>query len=263
MSRHLLFSILTVALAITPHSRRPQAADFAKSDHVILVISGPPAQSTPWGFSGKASMYRSTSTTSNGCLAFSEVSEATDVDCERRSAKKVNEPFDYTTGGQIPPGIYFVSYHRLDDDSKRHRLSLGDELNGVEISVRIGDHNIKRSGIQFHEAVNDLTTYKPSLSEGCIIFSSTNFEKLFQKSFLDQTHSPLHASVARLESARAYDGEGKVLAFVTDVTSDRSQERQLMLAKAVRAGAPDGLKPNSFQSTSRELKLLRDRWLTP
>jgi hypothetical protein len=218
--------------------------------------------SSDWGKSGKATMYRAASSQSTGYLGFSTVESTKDTACERRSAKKVNKPLDYSSKGQIPPGIYFLSYHRLDDDKKRHRLGLGDTKAGTNIKVQVGGKEVTRTHIQFHEAYNNLKEYKPKLSEGCIIFNKKNFAKLFPKSFLDPASSPLQPTRHKRKTAAKFKGKGDVLVFVTDITDRKKQEQQIEIFKAVVAGQTkgSGLAEGSFKTDSMELKVLRALW---
>ena len=260
MSKTFVAAVAFIASLQAVSGLELSASDFAQDDCIVILVSGDPAVSTPWGLSGRASLHRATQTTVKGKLGFSPVDGATNITCERRSARKVDNPFDYSENGQIPPGIYFVSYHRLDDDAKRHRLSIGDELNSVNIITGTGDAKVKRVGIQFHQAANDLARYTPRLSEGCIIFTGANFSKLFPGNFLDPATSPLHASTENRESAKAFVGKGRVLVFVTDVTDAERNEYQLKVFDSVVQGGEHGLTVDAFQTDSDVLKTLRIKW---
>lgn len=246
---------------------------FSKEDYVVILVDAPPVVSMPWAISAEASMYKASRNSGGPApwplnqLQFSPVPGATNVKCERRSAREVlAEPTFYGTNGHIPPGIYFLSYWKEKYDLKLghergyyHRLALGDGKNGFKILSPGGKERVY---IQFHEAYNDLAKYRPDISEGCITITNENFGRLFQKSFMAPATSPLNHNPQAGKGSSRYTGKGNILVFVTDVTDVGMSEHQKKLFEGVLSGFSDhGLTKEMFSGKSAQLTALRKQWM--
>jgi hypothetical protein len=241
-----------------------EPATFSKNDYIAILVTGFANESRKFGYSGKASMYKATGTSRAGKLTFSAVPNAQNVDCERNSAKDPLNKNDYGPGGYIPPGIYFLHYHRyhITTDQKRHRLGLSDRKCGETIGVRVNGLLVNRTVIQFHVAHNDLSQFLNDVSEGCITFSQDNFDRLFQNSFFD-SNSPLNTCIGHtIPSIFSFTGNGNILVFVTDPTNEQVQNNQVSLFNKVIGGEQSAnlTEPDFGSSISQNLSNLRMLW---
>jgi hypothetical protein len=197
-------------------------------------------------------MFKATGLSSEGRLTFSKVSGAQDVQLERRSGADINNKNNYGTDGYIPPGIYFLHYHRFDSSSQqaRHRLGLNDRKCDENISVRVGNQTITRNNLQFHVAFNDLEDFHPGVSKGCITLTTQRFFESFRDNFFG-TNSPL-PSCGSHQPPTNYSGQGNILVFVTDGTNSQRQKNQL---KIFDLKWPKLKWPKSPPSVNRGVKL--------
>ena len=269
-----VLGLINVALPATPFN--VQASSFSKNDHIIILVSGFTNQNRQFGYSGKASTFRSTGTTSTGKLRFSVVPGADNIDVERNSATDPDNKNNYGTNGYIPPGIYFLHYHRLDVGTGgttnsnapchntgriRHRLGLSDRPCTESIRVTMGDSTVSREALQFHVAYNDLTCYRANVSEGCITLTNANFLKLFPESFFEVANSPLNSCQNLPNHTNAYTGDGRILVFVTDATNTNTQNAQIQTFNDIVRGGDSGLMATDFSlSANSALPTLRTRW---
>lgn len=233
---------------------------FKRDDHVLVLVTGEPLQSTLAGYSGKGSLYVATGTTPAGRLAFSGVPGAQNVSLERRSGADVTNKGEYGKSAYIPPGIYFLHYHRFDPShGGRPRLGLSDARCDERINARSGGAPVTRSGVQFHIAYNNLAEMEPDVSEGCVTLRRAEFGTLFPTPFFG-AESPLPACGGHT-TPTAYGGAGKILVFVTDASDLAIHQRQVAMFQALLTGSSSaGVTPSVFVSGSAELRGLRDRW---
>jgi len=241
----------------------PAFATFTKNDHVIILVSGDANQSQTFGFSGTGSLFRATGTSASGRLTFSAVSGASNISLERRSGADITNKSNYGENGYIPPGIYFLHYHRFDDSSHqaRHRLGLSDRKCGEDIVVQVNNQTVTRSHLQFHVAFNDLEDFHPDVSKGCITLTTQNFFQLFSDNFFG-TDSPL-PSCGSHQPSNTFTGQGRILVFVTDVITPNAQAAQTQIFQTVVSGnANNGLTSSDFGggAPSANLTSLRTLW---
>jgi hypothetical protein len=235
---------------------------FRRDDFVLVLVTGEPLQSTLAGYSGKGSLYVANGTTTGNRLTFGGVSGAQGVNLERRSGTDVTNRGNYGTSAYIPPGVYFLHYHRLDPThGGRPRLGLSDARCGEVIGRRAGGAPVDRLNLQFHIAYNDLAEFEPNVSEGCVTLRRAEFGQLFPASFFG-ADSPLPGCTSHTTPA-AFAGAGRILVFVTDASDAAVHQRQLALfQKIVRGEAGSGLVAAHFNSGSAELGAFRARWNT-
>lgn len=253
-----------------PPSHTPAAANqvgltppmFRKNDVVLVLVTGQPLQSTPAGYSGQGSLYVANGTSSAGKLAFAGVASAQSVNLERRSGTDVTNHGNYGTGSYIPPGVYFLHYHRFDPThGGRPRLGLSDARCGEVIGRRAGGAPVDRRNLQFHIAFNDLAEIEPDVSEGCVTLRRAEFGTHFPSTFFG-ADSPLPACASHT-TPTPYSGAGNILVFVTDARDAAIHQRQLRFFQSlVRGDAGAGVTGASFVSGSAELGALRNRWYT-
>jgi len=143
---------------------------FTPKDKLLILLTGFPASTTMFGYSGKATMYRAIGTNADGSLQFASIPGVQNINVERNSAKDFTNKANYGTNGFVPPGIYSLHYHRLDPSlgQVRHRLGMSDDPGGETIRTTIPTPPVTRKSIQFHKAFNDLASFSASVSEGCI-----------------------------------------------------------------------------------------------
>jgi hypothetical protein len=234
---------------------------FRRDDHIIILVSGNALQSAPFGYSGAGSMYQASGSSAFSRYTFSVVSGASDVPLERRSAKDITNRGDYGTNAYIPPGVYFLHYHKFDTSHnlQRRRLGLGDNKCSEDIAARPNGAPVTRQFIQFHVAYNNLNEFSPGVSQGCLTLTQAQFDILFPTGFFG-TGSPL-ADCPQDGDDDQMSGNGDILVFVTDASNDALQTRQLTLFKAIVRGDSGGLSSAHFAPGS-ELALLRSRWYT-
>lgn len=137
-------------------------------------------------------------------------------------------PSFYGPSAHLGPGIYFLSYARLQGD--RHRLGLSDGKCGRagrcsnEVLAPGGQ---RRYGVQIHAMFDDKEGFHEELSEGCLTTYRKHFARIFPDSFTSSATSPLFWNGTRHpkdpEQAKAdedrglkFAGSGNVLVFVTD-----------------------------------------------
>jgi hypothetical protein len=199
-----------------------------------------------FGYSGKATMYRAVGTNADGTLQFVVVPGAQSADVERNSAKDFTNKANYGTGGFIPPGIYFLHYHRLDPSfgQVRHRLGLSDDPGSETIRGTIPSPPVTRTAIQFHKAFNDLASFSASVSEGCITLTEDNFFKLFPPMLFVPSQSPLAAGTGDLNPLNLSGATNNILVFVTDALEPGKQNKQLAAFEGIRKN----VKPADFSS---------------
>jgi hypothetical protein len=235
---------------------------FWKNDFVLVLVTGRPMQSTLAGYSGEGSLYVANGTSTTGKLAFAGVPGAQSVKLERRSGTDIENRGNYGTGAYVPPGVYFLHYHRFDGThGGRPRLGLSDARCGEVIGRRAGGAPVNRNNLQFHIAYNDLAEINPDVSEGCVTLRRAEFGALFPGTFFG-ADSPLPGCASHT-TPTPYSGAGNILVFITDATDAAIHQRQLTLFQdMVRGGAEAGLTSASFTSGSAELAALRNRWYT-
>jgi hypothetical protein len=126
------------------------AQSFAPTDRLLILVKGNMASTSMFGFSGQATLYRSVGSNQDGTIQFSPVSGAQDVSVERDSAADFTNFSNYGTNGFIPPGIYFLHYHRLDTSilTIRHRLGLSDDPGGETVLSTAPYPPVQRTALQ-------------------------------------------------------------------------------------------------------------------
>lgn len=241
---------------------------FAPTDYIIVLVDGRTNQSSMFGYGGTASLYRAPgpmNTPANPTLlTFSPVSE--NVNVERRSARNIQaSPNDYGALGHVPPGVYGLFYRRLDPThGGRHRIGLSDRLCNPAfndcgacsvVKVSVGGTDVQRLGLQFHIAYNDLNTYDPDVSEGCITLTRANWETLFTPDFTDPNTSPLYGC---RPDGRNYNGMGRVMTFITDAAD--TQGKQARQKALFQKWLTLSLNDKHFRDSSREWADLRKEW---
>jgi hypothetical protein len=231
---------------------------FHRNDHILILITGKSDQSQRFGYSGRGTVYKATGTSVAGRLTFSPVTGSIDIPLERRSGADPTNTNSFGVDSYIPPGIYFLHYHRFDSTSQRarHRLGLSDRKCGENIQVRIGGETISRSNLQFHIAFNDLVDFHPDVSKGCITLNTTNFFRLFSDNFFSDD-SPLPGCAGH-QPSNDYSGQGKILVFITDATSSDAQDRQVDVFNKILAGDPEGVMDPNFDNAG--IGRLRTLW---
>jgi hypothetical protein len=184
---------------------------------------------------------------------------AQDVDVERNSATDFANTSNYGTNGFIPPGIYFLHFHRLDTSLQllRNRLGLSDIPGEETILSTVPDPPVTRTALQFHRAFNDLTEYNAHVSEGCITLNQSNFSLLFPDALFDSTQSPLAAGNSDENPLNLAGSTSNVLVFITDALTDGKQDQQLSMFDQIR----QNLKPADFGlEGDSQLPTLRVQW---
>src|SRR5579871_1196216 len=215
--------VLAAATLLAP---MVHAQSFSTSDKLLILVKGNVATTSQFGYSGKASLYQATGSNADGTIQFSPVSGAQDVPVERNSTADFTNFSNYGTGGFIPPGVYFLHYHRIDlSISIRHRLGLSDQP-GAE-TIFSGPANVQRTALQFHIAFNNLAEFNQHVSEGCITLKTENFSRLYPDALFDNSQSPLAAGSADANELQLQGSTSNVLVFVTDVLSPGAQDQQL------------------------------------
>ena len=248
----ILISLLFALAVGTPLG----AQSFSPQDRLLILVTGLPDSSTAFGYSGKASLFQSIATEADGTIRFVPVKNAQGVDVERNSATDFTNKANYGTNGFIPPGIYFLHYHRLDPNKFRHRLGLSDLPGEETIQSTIPDPAVLRTGLQFHRAYNDLKEYKANVSEGCITLSAANFARLFPDSFFAPATTPLATGTAD-EKVGLTGSTTNILVFITDVMTAGRQKDQVALFEKKRKM----LKPSDFGvEAGSQLPALRVLW---
>jgi hypothetical protein len=235
------------------------AQSFSPNDKLLIVVKGNVASTSMFGFSGQASLFQSTGTNADGTIQFSPVAGAQDISVERNSATDFTNFSNYGNKGFIPPGIYFLHYHRLDTtiSTIRHRLGLSDEPGMETILSTIPNPSVVRTALQFHVAFNDLAEYNKHVSEGCITLNAANFARLFPDALFDGSQSPLAPGDADTNVLNLQGSTANVLVFVTDVLTPGVQDKQLKFFDQTRAQ----LKAADFDTGgSSQLPQLRVLW---
>jgi hypothetical protein len=260
-----LFTILGCsAQAGASGGRRGESAApppvFRKDDFIVVLVTGQPLQSTIAGYSGQGSLFVGSGTSTAGKITFTGVPGAQSVNLERRSGTDVTNRGNYGTGAYVPPGIYFLHYHRFDPThGGRPRLGLGDARCGEVIAKRTGGAPLDREHVQFHIAFNDLAEITPKVSEGCVTLRRAEFESLFPASFFS-ADSPLPGCSGD-PTPTPYSGAGRILVFITDATDAGIHGRQVAFFRSlIRGEASGGVTAANFVSGSAELQSLRTRW---
>jgi hypothetical protein len=197
-----------------------------------------------------------------GKLSFSPIEGTQNVPLERRSGTDINNRNNYGTAGYIPPGIYFLHYHRFDATfGGRHRLGLSDERCTDVIGRRAGGAPVDRSNVQFHIAFNDLNEFQPSISEGCITLRRDGFDRLFPGGFFGNSSPLPNCGGHALPPELSFNGGGNILVFVTDVSDANLQTRQYNLMRRIVFGDIDfGITSQIFDDNNPALDQLRARW---
>lgn len=223
-----IWSVL-IALFISAPTLRCQS--FSTSDNLIILVTGFPNSTSMFGYSGKASLFRSTGTSASGAIQFSPVAGAQDVDCERNSAADFTNKSNYGTKGFIPPGIYFMHYHRLDTSIglPRNRLGLSDAPGEETIQSTVPSPPVQRIALQFHRAFNNLAEFNAHVSEGCITLNQANFSRLFPDAIFDPAQSPLAPGAADANPVHLAGSNANILVFITDALSNGKQASQVSL----------------------------------
>jgi hypothetical protein len=224
------------------------AQTFTPQDKLLILVKGFPLSSSLFGYSGKATLFRSVGTNADGSLQFVPVPGAQDVDVERNSAKDFNNKANYGTNGFVPPGIYFLHYHRMDPSlgQIRHRLGMSDDPGGETIRSTIPNPPVTRTAIQFHKAFNDLASFSAAVSEGCITLKEDNFFKLFPLNLFVAAQSPLRPGSADSNASNLAGSSNSVLVFVTDALTAGKQDQQVAQFNDLRKK----LKPADFSSAN-------------
>jgi hypothetical protein len=254
-----LLGFLSLALAVSFSVSPLRAQSFSKSDKLLIIVKGNVASTSLFGFSGQATLYQSTGTNADGTIQFSLVSGASNVSVERNSATDFTNFSNYGTKGFVPPGIYFLHYHKLDTSIStiRHRLGLSDDPGGEIILSTIPSPSVERTFLQFHIAFNNLAEYNQHVSEGCITLTAANFGQLFPDALFDGSQSPLAPGSADPNPVNLQGSTSSVLVFITDVLTPGVQDQQLTLFDQTRSQ----LKPSDFDTgSSSQLPALRVLW---
>ena len=256
------FNCLWAKILIAMMFSNLYAQTFNKTDKLLIVVKGVPAATSMFGYSGRGTLYRSVATNSDGTLSFSTVAGAVDIYCERNSATDFTNKANYGTNGFIPPGIYFLHYHRLDISQglMRHRLGLSDEPGGEEIVSDTPNGPIARKFLQFHVAFNDLATFSAFVSEGCITLKGESFFKLFPPTVFEPDQSPLKPGWSDPNPLGLAGATDAVLVFVTDALTAGRQEQQLTQFENLRKA----LRLTDFStSIASQLPTFRVQWKSP
>jgi hypothetical protein len=238
-----------------------QLESFKKDDSILILVTGFANQSRQFGYSGKSSLYKAVGNSTSHQLRFLPVTNSQNVECERNSTVDPLNKRNYGKDGYIPPGIYFLHYHRfhITPSQRRHRLTLSDHKCAENIQVKIGNDTIQRVGIQLHVAHTNMEMFKEDVSEGCITFSEENFFKLLPQTFFIED-SPLNTCANHTLPTR-YSGNGNILVFVTDPTDEILQNNQIKIFNEIESGGTNGLKTSDFSSPiTSKLKNLRAIW---
>jgi hypothetical protein len=237
----------------------PPPATYSPHDKILILVKGFPLSSTMFGYSGKGSMFVSTGSNADGTILFAPVNGAQDVDLERNSAADFTNRSNYGKNGFVPPGIYFLHYHKLDSalGTLRNRLGLSDSPGSETIRTDIPNPPVTRTYIQFHRAFNNLKEFNANVSEGCITLTADNFSKLFPDALFDQTQSPLAPGSGDPNPLSLSGSPNNVLVFVTDAMTPGKQDKQLALFDKIRRT----LKPADFAlSPGSQLLTYRIQW---
>jgi hypothetical protein len=251
ISRVLLLAFLCCSAGLL------QAQSFSPQDQLLILVEGNTLSTSAFGFSGKATLYQSTATNVDGTISFTPVTAATQVDVERNSAKDFTNFGNYGTNGFIPPGIYFLHYHRLDTSlgNVRHRLGLSDAPGEETILSTAPSPPVTRTALQFHVAFNDLEAFNEHVSEGCITLTEANFWKLFPPALFDSALSPLAPGSSDSNPLGLAGSTSNILVFVTDVLTPGKQDQQLQLFQQIKGQ----LKPTDF-ANGPTLSAFRVQW---
>ena len=189
----------------------------------------------------------------------------------------------YGENGHVPPGIYFLSYARLDqgkDGTESHRIGLADKpcrRNGncsVEICVPThptgicGPNAEKRTGIQFHKLFrnpklalsSEIVPESSDISRGCLTTTEDFLEKIFPESITDPQTSPFRWNGARKNEQQdlgnTFQGDGNALIFVVESLSPGAVDQAQALLRWLRTGR---LTPDHFRG-GPDLERLRRTW---
>lgn len=257
------FVCLSTSKSLSPTSEATFMPEFSKTDQLVILVKGDAQQSRPFGYSGSGSMHKASGSSSAGRLTFSPVPSAQNIPLERRSGVDITNRNNYGTDGYIPPGIYFLHYHRFDSGSHqaRHRLGLSDRKCGETIRAQVGQQSIERTNLQFHVAFNDLEDFHPDVSKGCITLTTQRFFELFRDNFFSDS-SPLPTCGGH-QTPAAYAGQGNILVFVTDAADSQKQQGQLQIFNNILSGATaNGLVAADFGAgaPTQALATLRTTW---
>lgn len=254
--RSVLLDIIVATLFL---ANSAVSQSFSPTDKLLILVTGTPLSTTMFGYSGQASLFQSTGMNADGTIAFSPVSGAQKVSVERNSATDFTNKGNYGTNGFIPPGIYFLHYHRLDTkiSTIRHRLGLSDSPGSETILSTRPNPPVTRTALQFHVAFNNLADFKANVSEGCITLTQTNFGKLFPDAIFDKSQSPLAPGTSDPNTIGLAGSTSNILVFVTDVLTPGKQDQQTALFDQIRKQ----LKPSDFSTEgSSQLPMLRIQW---
>lgn len=249
---------------------RPGVAyTFARTDYVIILVSGNRNVSVPLGYSGRGSMYAARTPIASPAppLRFEQIAEG--VPLERRTTT-VGDDFDnFNKSGHVPPGIYFLHQHRVQNEGgpttihPRPRLGMSDAKCATthavgcdHIHIRWQGKLVDRENIQFHAAFNNLGEMRPKISEGCITSQWASFVALFPPSFLNPATSPMFGCVQQNCSTPELRGDGNILVFVTDSRDAAKQDRQVTLFHDWKAN----LTADVFATNSATLDDMRGKW---
>lgn len=255
----IMRSVLGVIVATLFFADSVVAQSFSPTDKLLVLVTGTPLSTTMFGYSGQASLFQSTGMNADGTIVFSPVPGAQAVSVERNSATDFTNKGNYGTNGFIPPGIYFLHYHRLDTkiSTIRHRLGLSDSPGGETILSTKPTPPVTRTALQFHVAFNNLSDFKANVSEGCITLTQANFGKLFPDAVFDKAQSPLAPGNSDPNTLGLTGSTSNVLVFVTDVLSSGKQDQQTALFDQIRKQ----LTPSDFGSGGgSQLPMLRIQW---
>ena len=261
MFRHtlaLLFLSSLIPAPLGPSLKSPPTT-FSTHDRVLILVKGFPLSSTKFGYSGKGSVFLSTGTNADGSILFSAVPGGHDVDLERNSAADFTNKSNYGKNGFIPPGIYFLHYHKLDLSLAllRHRLGLSDAPGGETIVTSIPNPPVTRTYLQFHRAFNDLAEFNAHVSEGCMTLNIDNFSKLFPDGFFDSAQSPLAPGSSDPNPLNLAGSTNNVLVFVTDALTSDKQDQQIAIFEEARKK----LKPEDFSlGAGSQILAYRIKW---
>lgn len=234
MGRTICSLVVLVVAAL--QSITAGAQSFSPTDRLLILVKGNVASTSMFGFSGQATLFQSVGSNQDGTIQFSPVSGAQDVSVERNSAADFTNFSNYGTNGFIPPGIYFLHYHRLDTSilTVRHRLGLSDDPGGETVLSTAPNPPVQRTALQFHIAFNNLTDFNQHVSEGCITLTIANFSKLFPDALFDSSQSPLAPGSADPNPLNLQGSTANILVFVTDVLTPGAQDQQLKLFDQIR-----------------------------
>jgi hypothetical protein len=221
---------------------------FTPQDKLLILVKGFPLSTTMFGYSGKATMYRAVGTNADGTLQFVVVPGTESVDVERNSARDFTNKSNYGTNGFIPPGIYFLHYHRQDSSlgQVRHRLGLSDNPGGETILSTIPNPPVTRQAIQFHKAFNNLASFSAAVSEGCITLKEDNFFRLFPPMLFVPEQSPLKPAPGDPNPLGLAGATNSIVVFLTDALTAGKQDQQLSQFESISKR----LKPGDFSSAA-------------